>query len=252
MMANGDGDGLNLHDQDRLPWLEPADEIDDAPAVSPSKIVGLVVLGLALLAIIVGGGYWLKTRGDATGGVDQAKLIPAQGGDYKIPANESAGKNFKGTGDTSYATSEGVDTDGKVDASRMPEAPMAGVSRGSIKKEDKGSAETPGAKPAASVTAPVKDETKQARKAAAAPADTTSGGAMVQLGAYGSEAVAKDGWKKLSKRFDYLAALPNTVEKAEVGGATVYRLRASAGSAADAATLCGKLKVAGENCLVVR
>ena len=40
--------------------------------------------------------------------------------------------------------------------------------------------------------------------------------------------------------------------EAEVGERTVYRLRVSAGTAANAANLCGKLRVAGENCVVVR
>ncbi|MCE7796066.1 SPOR domain-containing protein [Sphingobium sufflavum] len=249
-MTNGEGGGLNLEDGDRLPWLEPADVADDGQVVSPAKIIGLVLIGLLLLGVIVGGGYWLKNRapGDAGG---EARLIPAQGGDYKIAANESAGKDFKGTGDTSYATSEGVDTDGKVDASRMPEAPLEGMSRGSIAKEDAPRVQTASAKPAAQVSAPVKDETK--RPAAAAPAaGSAGGGALIQLGAYGSDAVAKDAWKKLSKRFDYLASLSSAVEKAEVGGATVYRLRAGAGSASNATTLCGRLKVAGENCIVVK
>lgn len=240
--------GFNLDEQDRLPWLEPVEEVDDGPYVSPFRIVGLVVLGLGLLAAIVGAGFWLKARHPGGG---EARLIPAQGGDYKIPAGESAGKDFKGTGDTSYATSEGVDTDGKVDASRMPEAPLEGVSRGSIAK-DGGKGEPESAKPAAKISATVRDETKQAAHAMPAMASAGAGGAMVQLGAYGNEAVAKDAWKKLSKRFDYLAALGSTVEKADVGGTTVYRLRAAAGSAANATTLCGRLKVAGENCIVVR
>lgn len=247
-MTNGDGDGLNLNDPDRLPWLEPAETDGSDQTVSPLRIIGLVLLGLALLGLIVGGGYWLKNR-DA-GAAGEAKLIPAQGGDYKIAANESEGRAFKGTGDTSYATSEGRETNGKVDVSRMPEAPMAGVSRGSISKEDDKAASS-GSKPAASVSAAVKDETKAA--ATASPTvGNAAGGAMIQLGAYGSEAVAQDAWKKLSKRFDYLAALGSSVQKAEVGGSTVYRLRAGAGSAANASTLCGRLKVAGENCIVVK
>ena len=60
---------------------------------------------------------------------------------------------------------------------------------------------------------------------------------------------AKDAWGRLSKRFAYLAPLAMTVEEAQVGGGTVYRLRASAG--AQAATICGRLKVAGESCLLV-
>jgi hypothetical protein len=40
-----------------------------------------------------------------------------------------------------------------------------------------------------------------------------------------------------------------SVEPTEVGGSTLYRLRATAGAQAN--TLCGRLKVAGESCLVV-
>jgi hypothetical protein len=250
-MGDGDGVGLKLDNDDRLPWLEPALEESDYSGVSPVKIVTLVVFGLVLLGIIVGGGYWLKYRYSDTA-ADSSKLIPAQGGDYKIPVEGADGKAFKGTGDTSYATSEGVDTNGKVDASRMPEAPMAGVSRGSIAKDDGAKAHAAAAKPAASVSSAVKDETKAVSKTTPVVGSGSGGGAMIQLGAYGSEAVAQDSWKKLAKRFDYLAALGSTVQKAEVGGSTVYRLRASAGSAANASTLCGRLKVAGENCIVVK
>src|SRR3546814_19250404 len=72
---------------------------------------------------------------------------------------------------------------------------------------------------------------------------------MIQLGAYGNQAFAKDAWKRLSKRFTYLEPLPMSIEQAEVGGSTVYRLRAAAGG--QASTLCGKLKVAGESSMVV-
>lgn len=248
-MAYGQGDGLNLDEGDRLPWLEPADTVDDGPTVSAGKIIGLVILGLALLGLIVGGGYWLKLRQGGDAG--EVRLIPSQSGDYKIPANETSGKDFKGTGDTSYATSEGVDTNGKVDVSLMPEAPLEGVSRGSIAREDGPKADAPSAKPSVKISAPVKDGTATATAARPA-ALVSSGGAMIQLGAYGSEAVAKDSWKKLSKRFDYLATLGSVVEKAEVGGTTVYRLRATAGNASNAGNLCGRLKVAGENCIVVK
>ncbi len=101
-------------------------------------------------------------------------------------------------------------------------------------------------KPGQSVSARVTDGTSAAPVAATKAA---TGGAMIQLGAYGSAAGAKDAWSRLSKRFAYLAPLAMTVEPAEVGGGTVYRLRASAGG--QASVICGKLKVAGESCLMV-
>jgi cell division septation protein DedD len=244
-MANGNPDALDLDDGDRLPWLEPAEDVYDDDGVSVARIIGLVMLGVVLLSVIIGGGYWLKNRGTGTG---EPRLIAAEAGDYKVPANDAAGKSFQGEGDASYAASEGVETDGQIDASRMPEAPMAGVSRGSIARETVVKTD----KPAARVTAAVKDETGARPGSAAASSAPSGGGAMIQLGAYGSEAVAREAWGKLSKRFDYIGALAMHIEKVEVGGATLHRLRAGAGSAADATTLCGRLKVAGESCIVVR
>ncbi len=50
----------------------------------------------------------------------------------------------------------------------------------------------------------------------------------------------------------YLAPLGKSVQAAEVKGKTVYRLRVNAGSANQASDLCGKLKLAGENCFIAR
>lgn len=249
-MSGRDRNDLDFDDADRLPWLEPA-EADEPEGASPLRIVALVLIGLALLGIIVGGGYWLRNRQSAGNG--EAVFIPAQGGDYKIPANEAEGtdgegKAFKGEGDTSYATSEGVAREGNVDISRAPEAPLAGAARGTVAADEK-----PAASTGTKVSAAVKDSTGAgSAKSPDAGASASSGGPMIQLGAYATRETAEAGWNKLSKRFDYVSALTHTIEKAEVNGRTVYRLRASAKSAADAANLCGRLKVAGENCLVVR
>ena len=78
------------------------------------------------------------------------------------------------------------------------------------------------------------------------------GSAAIQLGAFSSEAAAAKAWTNLSKRFPYLADLGKSVAPVKTGDKTVYRLRASTGTAANAASLCGKLRVAGENCVVVR
>lgn len=75
---------------------------------------------------------------------------------------------------------------------------------------------------------------------------------MIQLGAFSSDAAAAKAWTNLSKRFAYLADLNKSVSPAKVGDGTVYRLRVAAGTAANATNLCGKLRVAGENCVIVR
>ncbi|HUD93806.1 SPOR domain-containing protein [Sphingobium sp.] len=229
---------LDLDDEDRLPWLEPAID-EEEERLSPLRLLGLILVGLALIGLVVAGVWWVQNRNG--GGAGEGRLIAAPTGDYKIPAHEADAKKFDGEGDASYAASEGVARDGRIDPSRVPEAPITGT------------APAPGnAKPsvapraAQSVSARVADET--AAKPAAAPKAAAASG-TIQLGAYGSAAVAKDGWSRLSKRFPYLAPLATTIEEAQVGGGTVYRLRASAGG--QASTICGKLKVAGESCMVV-
>lgn len=231
---------LDLDDEDRLPWLEPAidDEADDR--ISPLRLLGLILLGLALIGAVVAGVWWMQNR-NGGGSAGEGQLIAAPTEDYKIPANEADAKKFDGEGDASFAASEGVARDGRIDPSRVPEAPIAKTAPAPA-----GPAPAAPNKPAASVTARVTDETSVRPATAPKPA---AGGAMIQLGAYGSASGAKDAWTKLSKRFAYLAPLAMTVEPAQVGGGTVYRLRASAGG--QAGTICGKLKVAGESCMVV-
>src|SRR3546814_20346947 len=74
----------------------------------------------------------------------------------------------------------------------------------------------------------------------------SAGSSLVQLGSFPTEGQAKTAWTRVSKRFAYLAPLGQSIEKATVNGNTVYRLRVNAGSADQATTVSGKLKVAGE------
>ncbi|ASY44800.1 MAG: SPOR domain-containing protein [Pseudomonadota bacterium] len=231
---------LDFDDEDRLPWLEPAVDDEDDNSISPLRLLSLILLGLALIGVVVAGIWWLQNR-NGPGAAGEGQLIEAPADNYKIAANEADAKKFDGEGDASFAASEGVPRDGRIDASRVPEAPITKTAPAPT-----GTKPAVPAKPAQSVTARVADETSD--RATVAP-KAASGGALIQLGAYGSASGAKDAWTRLSKRFAYLAPLAMTVEPAEVGGSTVYRLRASAGG--QASLICGKLKVAGESCMVV-
>lgn len=231
---------LDFDDEDRLPWLEPAVDDEDENSLSPLRLLCLILLGLALIGVVVAGIWWVQNR-NGPGAAGEGQLIAAPADNYKIAANEADAKKFDGEGDASFAASEGVLRDGRIDASRVPEAPITKTAPAPT-----GTKPVVPAKPAQSVSARVADETSD--RAAVAP-KAAPGGALIQLGAYGSAAGAKDAWTRLSKRFAYLAPLTMVVEPAEVGGSTVYRLRASAGG--QASLICGKLKVAGESCMVV-
>ena len=254
--AQGDV-GLGLGDEDRLPWLEAADEYEDDGEVSPTRLLVMVLGGLVLIGAVLGGLWWMQ-NGGARG---EGELIVAQKGDYKVAPSNDAARTFDGEGDASFAASEGAEPSGKVDASRMPEEPAASpaereAAAKAAKKAEADKAAAAKARVAAqgaadkSKPAPAATSIKTAEPAKAAPAP--AGGAMIQLGAFSSEAAAAKAWTNLSKRFGYLAELNKSVSPATVESGKVYRLRAAAGSVANAQSLCGKLRVAGENCVVVR
>lgn len=239
-MVGDDGDGFLAEDRDRLPWLEPAEPIEEYQAVPIQKVIALVVLGLILLGIIVGGGWWLKnsTSGGTPDG--EAIMVTPDRENYKIPANSAEakkydveGKNFEGEGDAAFEASSGGNSSGRIDPTKAPEVPMTEA----VKSEPKSA---PKPAPAA----------KPGTPAAPAPASApTLGGARVQIGAYNSKAIADEAFKRLVKRFDDLAGTSHAVEP--VPGKTLYRLRLGAADKAAAAALCGRLRVAGENCFVV-
>lgn len=230
---------FDFDEEDRLPWLEPAAQDEEDERISPLRLLGLIIIGLALIGAVVAGIWWMQNRGGA--GADEGTLIAAPQENYKVAANEADAKKFDGEGDASFAASEGVARDGTIDPSRVPEAPVEGHRVQAGKP-----AGVSAAKPAQSVSAPVKDATVGALPAAS-PRPAT-GGATIQLGAYASASSAQDAWAKMNRRYAYLSALAMKVESAQVNGGTVYRLRATG---PDAGTLCGKLKVAGETCMPV-
>ncbi|MGL3820916.1 SPOR domain-containing protein [Sphingopyxis sp. R3-92] len=247
-MADDRGDaGLGLEGEDRLPWLEAADGYGDEGEVSPVRLLVMVLGGLLLIGTVLGGLWWVQ-NGGARG---QGELIAAQPGDYKIAPSDDASKTFEGEGDSSFAASEGAEPAGRVDPTRMPEEPAvtpqereAAAKAAKKAGADKAVADKSKDKPAA---APVKSAEVAPKVVPTVPAAGT-----IQLGAFSSEGAATKAWTNLSKRFAYLAEHNKSVSPAKVEGGTVYRLRVSTGTAANAANLCGKLRVAGENCVIVR
>lgn len=215
---NGETNRFALDDPDRLPWLETADGYEYDEGASPLKVAAMVLGGLALLAAIVGGIYWMQ-RNQTGGATGNGELIAAQEGDYKVKPDEAGGKTFEGEGDSAFAASEGK----KTGATIAP-APKAGDPK--------------------------------AAAAAAAPATSgpaPAGAVMVQLGAFGDSAKADTAWAGLSKRFGFLSGVNRKIAEASgEGGRKIFRLQAVTANAAAAQQLCAKLKAAGENCLIVK
>jgi hypothetical protein len=236
-------DALRLNDEDRLPWLEAVDD-EDNERVSTAKLAGFVVAALLALGLVIGGVWLLRHHGAAPTG--DGKLIAAQPGDYKVRPDAPGGMKVEGQGDSAFAASEGAEANGKIDLNATAETPVAsgkaGLATATGAPAAKVATTTMPASGGKLVAAP---PTKAASNGGAAAAS----GTLVQLGSFNSDAQASAAWVRLTKRFAYLSPLTKSVESATVDGATFYRLRANAGG--DAGTICGKLKVAGENCLVV-
>jgi hypothetical protein len=226
---------------DRLPWLEAVEEDARGDGPSAVKLIVAVLIGLAAIGAIVGGIFWLGNGGAAHRSGGEPELVKAQPGPYKVKPNAPGGMTVEGEGDTAFAASAGADPKGKINTGAVPEAP---VQKGAQPAQPQQTAQpqpqpkAPEKAPAATIKAPAPSN--------AAPAAT--GGATIQLGSFPNGALAEKAWKAMSGRFGYLAPLSHSVVTAQVGGKTWYRLRASG---PDAAGICGRLQVAGEQCLKV-
>jgi hypothetical protein len=117
----------------------------------------------------------------------------------------------------------------------------------------------PPAKPdkAAKTPKPGQVADAEATGATAPPVDatpaTTSGGWSVQLAAPKSEAEAKSTATRLTSKYSSeLNGSSIGVHKAQVNGETIYRLRVSGLTKADAAALCARLKGEGGQCFIAK
>ncbi|GGA41399.1 SPOR domain-containing protein [Sphingomonas psychrolutea] len=224
-MATGE---YEMRDEDRLPWLETVeDDYDDGPSVL--RIVLLVVLALAIVAAAIFGYQYYKKHQGVDG---NGALIAAQDGDYKVKPDDPGGLKVEGEGDTAIATSDGAGmSNAAIDLKAAPEAPIVGKT----------------------VAPPTVDAgaSKVVTSIPSSPA-AVSGGALVQLGSFGSEREADASWATVSKKYAYLAPMGKSVQAAQVNGQTVYRLRVNAGGAGAATSLCAKLTAAGQACFVPR
>lgn len=214
---------LDLDEEgERLPWLESAD--DDYPEEAAGGGLGrLIGLGAVALVAIVGGVWWASHRAPGGDAVADGSVIAAPKEPYKEAPKNPGGKTFDGTGDTSFAVSEG-----QTRPAKMGDAGAAAVSTPA----------PPAPKPGAAPTA------------APAPAPA-SGGVGVQVGAYSSKAAAEAGWAKLvGQAGGALSGVSHRVIEGTADIGKVYRLQAVAGDAGAANALCGRLKGAGISCQV--
>lgn len=225
---------LGLGDADeRLPWLESADDVDPA-GFDTGRVIGFVMLGLIALGMIVAAVWIASHRGSSQA---DGSLIRAEQGPYKAAPDNPGGRKFAGTGDTSYAVAQGETRSGTIAGEGAP--PTPGFSATATP------APTTTPKPAASAAA-----TPKASASAMASAAPAASGVGVQVAAYTSAADAEAGWSALAARHDALSGFKHRVVEGQAEFGRVFRLQAVAGDVAAANALCARLKASGQGCQV--
>lgn len=172
----------------------------------------------------------------------------------EAPVNEAvtdlAGERSQGTAITEALAEAGAEAaPGALAASPRPAprprrtasaaAAPAAVAAPEVAATATAPAEAPAAEPAAAAAAAVKS------------ASVASGTALVQIGAFDSDAIAGSEWDRVSGRYSSLfAGKSPVVQKHEAGGRTFWRLRV-AGFAGrdDARKFCAALIEAGGDCI---
>lgn len=213
--VEGTPERLDLDEEERLPWLESIDDGDDYDPADSGRLVLFLIAGLVVLAALVGGIWWATHRGQGEELQADGTVIEAPQAPYKEAPKNPGGKTFAGTGDTSFAVSEGQSRPAKLDRGEE-------------------------------VVKPAPDSAKPST--AATPAPT---GVGVQVGAYTSLSTAEAGWTRLSQQnASLLSGIKHRVVEGKADIGTVYRLQALASDAAGANDLCARLKAAGVACQV--
>jgi hypothetical protein len=198
-------------DEEHLPWLD-SDEDYAEEGVDTARIVAFALVGLAVIALIVGGIWWFS-RQNGAGNAADGSTIAAPKEPYKTKPAEPGGKTFEGTGDESFAVAEGQEREGQLATSETP-------------------------KP--SVDAATVGET-------AAPASNAVG---VQVGAFSTRDNAVKAWSKLANQFAALKGRKYRIVEVRADNATLYGLQALAPDLATANSLCDGLRAAGGACQV--
>jgi hypothetical protein len=112
------------------PWLEAAEPEPVQRASVSRRSLYWTLAGIFVLAILaVAGGIALfgKRQSGSTAGymnAEQAPLITAEPGPYKLPPTDPKGLQVEGQDQTIYAAGEGAGPASQIDTSAVPEEPM--------------------------------------------------------------------------------------------------------------------------------
>ncbi|WP_448578451.1 SPOR domain-containing protein [Thermaurantiacus sp.] len=250
------------------PWLEEADD-EDPPTetlIGRRAVVWLIAALLLLVSLVAAGLFLVTGRADAPIDVPVGDIpLVTSPGPWKVPAQGPGadGVPVEGQGQIVFPTGEGLEPEAEIDPERLPEEPVPLPSPGEAPRDLLGGIGEEAALPASGAGAPPQPArpapAPQAGTGVAAPAAPRATGeeadpagpiGTIQLGAFSSEARARAAWKEMSGRFPSLGPFTPAFTPVErEGGQTLWRLRASG---PDSQGVCNRLKIAGEECALVR
>lgn len=199
-------------DDERLPWLESGEYDDEDQGVDTGRILGFALIGLLVIAVLVGGIWWFSRRAPDRELLADGSTIAAPEGPYKQRPEDPGGRKFA-EGNLAPAVGEGQTREGRI-------------------------AEEPAPRPSV-----------DARSTSDAP-EPAEARAVVQVGAYSTRESAEAGWRSLQNQTDKLGGVGHRVVQGQADIGTVFRLQALAGGAAEARALCNALKSDGVACQV--
>lgn len=245
-----------MSDPDRGAYTPPTDSPLTFDARRPVRGGGpnsstLMISAIILVVLVAGAGFWLYKDGQR-GATDEPRPVGAVVADAKgpppveaQPADEAAGLQIYKQDD--LASSEPTFAPGPEPVQPRP-APQA------LPTVPVQSAALRPAQPATTAPAPKPVQVAVATPKPAAPVAprATGGAAMVQIGAFSSEAMADRGWSDAAAVAPGLAAgKGKQVEAIDRDGRTLYRTSVTGFSTrAEAQTFCERLQGAGKTCFV--
>ncbi len=146
-------------------------------------------------------------------------------------------------------------TDVQIDGNQVENALRLALS-GEIEQEAEDERQSaaslrPRARP--SDISPVPNSVELASVQEIAPENIPAGTALVQLGAFDSEAIARTEWMRLSQKFpSFMAERSRVIQRADRGGRIFYRLRADGfADLNDARRFCALLVASNADCIPV-
>jgi hypothetical protein len=248
---------------ERLPWLadEPLKAARQAasprPAPSARAMWPWYLLLLLLVSGVAAGLWWLGTEQQEAPppelAAEQSIPIPVTRPAPAAPAEPLANAAAAAEAE---AAAEPPPLPARRRVQRRAEAPPSSASPRSAPPAERSQSATPsrGVFPA---DEPVAAPPQTGPRPIVVYHPQPNRGRVIQLGAFPTRAQAEQSWRRVVRRYPYLATKPkmvNTVDVRGLGGGRptrMYRLQLGTSSQAQSAVICQQLERAGQSCVVV-